>query len=99
MNFAASDSGSISNAMLSAWQSCAATMLIFSGTCGLIAVISPDRFKALSSLGSRWVDTSHISQWLDLRIDVDGYVLRHPRMFGFIVSISAIYLAFCCLKA
>ena len=81
-------------AVLSAWQSLCMAILALSAICGAIAMASPKRFRALAAYSARWIDTEGIGKWLDRRIDVDGYVLRHPRAFGAIATLSALYLAY-----
>ncbi len=61
---------------------------------GLIAVVSPQVFGRVASNGSRWYDSSRILAAFDKRIDIDHYVLRHTRVFGFAVLISAVVLAY-----
>jgi len=69
-------------------------ILALSAICGAIAMASPKRFQALAVYSARWIDTEGIGKWLDRRIDVDDYVLRHPRAFGAIATLSAVYLAY-----
>lgn len=78
-------------ALLSAWQSLCMAALALSGICGVIAMASPKRFRAIAVYSARWIETEGISKWLDRRIDVDGYVPRHPRAFG---AIATLYLAY-----
>jgi hypothetical protein len=69
-------------------------VLALSAICGAIAMASPKRFRAIADYSARWIETEGISKWLDRRIDADGHVLRHPRAFGAIATLSAIYLAY-----
>ena len=95
MNFFSCDWASPAGAaLLSAWQSLCMAALALSAICGAIAMASPKRFRALAVYSARWIETEGLSKWLDRRIDVDGYVLRHPRAFGAIATLSAIYLAY-----
>src|SRR5690242_15115205 len=85
----------IGAALLSAWQPLCMAVLALSAICGAIAMASPQRFRAIAVYSARWIETERISKWLDRRIDIDGYVLRHPRTFGAIATLSALYLAYC----
>ena len=95
MNFVGYDLASpVDAALLLAWQSLFTAMLALSVICGAVAVVSPKRFQKLADYSARWIETDGISKWLDRRIDLDGYVLRHPRAFGAITSVSSIYLIY-----
>lgn len=60
---------------------------------GLIGVITPRHFSAISRAGGRWIDTTHWWAALDKRIDVDHIAIRHSRVFGMLVFIAAAFLA------
>jgi hypothetical protein len=60
---------------------------------GLLAIVSPKRFAALSTRGNRWIDTEKLLQPLDARIDVDRYVLPFSRLLGVAVLASVAMLA------
>lgn len=95
MDFMGCDLASPAGAvLLSAWQSLCMAVLALSAVCGAIAMASPKKFRAPAVCSARWIKTEGLSKWLDRRVDVDGYVLRHPRAFGAIATISAIYLAY-----
>ena len=95
MNFIGCDLPSpAGTALLSAWQSLFMAMLALSAICGVIAMASPKRFRAIAVYSAQWIDTEGIGKWLDRRIDIDCYVLRHPRAFGAIATLSALYLAY-----
>ena len=61
---------------------------------GIVAVISPNRFRTIASSGARWVDTDKLLQKLDTPFNVDNVVLRHSRVFGVAVLISSLFLAY-----
>jgi len=69
-----------------------AAAVVGSVLCGLIAVISPRTFGAIARAASRRVDTQRWLAWLDKEIDIDRYVLKHARLFGF-VTLACILLA------
>ena len=52
------------------------------GAIGVLAIVSPRRFSALSNRGSQWVDTNQILAHLDKRIEVDQFILPHARLLG-----------------
>ena len=64
------------------------------GALGLLAVLSPTRFSALSNRGSQWVDTSKVLTALDKRIDVDQLVLPYSRILGAAVLMSVAVIGF-----
>ena len=64
------------------------------GFLGLLAVVSPKTFEKISSSSSRWVHTERLLAVFDKRVDVDGVVLRHSRLFGFAVLASVFFLAY-----
>jgi hypothetical protein len=61
---------------------------------GLLATFAPGRFSKISARGSKWVDTDKLLQYLDKPIDVDSHVLRYSRVFGVVVSLAAVWLAY-----
>ena len=63
------------------------------GALGLLAMLSPGRFSAISARGSHWVDTNRLLAQLDKRIEVDHYILPHARLLGLAVVVSAAILA------
>jgi hypothetical protein len=89
---------SASGALGAAWQPLLSVVLIFSGLCGLIAIVHPAWFRTLADQGGQWIDTSRLVQWLDVRFDVDRYALRYPRAFGVVVILSAVILALSAIK-
>jgi hypothetical protein len=70
-----------------------ALMGIFAAA-GLLAMVAPKRFAALTQRSSQWVDTEKILTALDRKIDVDQYVLPHSRLFGAFVLAGVAALAF-----
>jgi hypothetical protein len=80
------------------WPPLLSVILIFSGLCGLIAVVKPAWFSTLAEHGGQWIDTSRLVERLDARFDVDRYALRYPRAFGALVLLSALILAMSALK-
>jgi hypothetical protein len=63
------------------------------GAVGLLALLSPSRFSALSTRGSQWIDTSKFFAKLDQRVDVDHYFLPHSRLLGGAVLVATALLA------
>jgi hypothetical protein len=63
---------------------------------GLLAVINPDRFRAIASGGARWVDTNKFLQRLDEPVNIDQFVFRHSRSFGIAVVLASLFLAYLC---
>ena len=61
---------------------------------GVIALVSPDRFRAIATNGSRWVDTNKLLQKLDTPVHIDQTVMRHSRVFGLAVVAASLFLAY-----
>jgi hypothetical protein len=57
----------------------------FVAVAGLLALCSPPRFSRVARWGSIWVDTNKLVDKLQRRIDIDRYVLKYCRLFGFTV--------------
>lgn len=57
----------------------------FVAVAGFLALCSPPLFSRLARWGSIWVDTNKLVDKLQRRIEIDGYVLKHCRLFGFAV--------------
>ena len=73
-------------------------LLVSCTVLGLIAVLSPDRFRAIATGGARWVDTNRLLQKLDTPVNIDQSVLRHARLFGVAVIAASLFLAFLLLQ-
>ncbi len=72
------------------WQS---TVWIAGGivvVVGLLALASPRQFARLTKVGSVWIDTDQIIEKGDEPINIDGFVVRHSRAFGFCVLIATV---------
>ncbi len=65
----------------------------FVAVAGLLALCSPPRFSRLARWASVWVDTNKLVDKMQRRIDIDGYVLRYCRLFGFAVLGAVAVLA------
>ena len=61
---------------------------IISGLLGMIAMVSPRLFRWLSGRSSQWIDSSRALQFLDKRVDIDHYFLRHARLFGAVLVVT-----------
>jgi len=66
--------------------------LAIMGLVGLLAILSPRHFAAVSQASSRWVDTRPFWEMLDKRVNVDQVALRYCRFFGLLVVASAVWL-------
>ncbi len=75
------------------WQPIVGSLLLVCGLLGLLAIVHPRWFAALSSQGSQWVDSSRMLAFLDRRFDVDRLLLRHTRLFGSLILGSVTLLA------
>jgi hypothetical protein len=72
---------------------------------GLLAIVSPQAFAAVATLGNHWVDTARLfripeeSRWraFDRWVDVDGYALRYSRLVGIGACTAASLLVYLCL--
>jgi hypothetical protein len=65
----------------------------FLAAIGLLAIVSPATFTALSSTSNRWVDSEKYLKLLDKRIEIDQYVLPYSRWLGVAVILSVALLA------
>ena len=70
------------------------SLLAVFGLLGLLAVLSPKSFERVSTCGSQWVHTEKLLAVLDRQYDVDGFVLRHCRLFGLLVLAAVAFLAY-----
>ncbi len=57
---------------------------------GLLALVSPRQFTRLTKLGGVWIDTNQFIEKGDRPINIDGFVVRHSRAFGFCVLITTV---------
>ena len=64
------------------------------GAIGVLAIVSPRLFGAISTQGGKWIDSSKFFAIFDKRIDVDGPVLRHSRVLGVAVVASVLFLGY-----
>ena len=79
------------DALASSWKILFFGLLGLSGVSGLLALGSPRAFAAVASFGGRVVHPG-IETRLDRWVDVDGYVLKHARLFGLLLIGSVGYL-------
>ena len=70
------------------------SLLAFVLFLGLLATFSPNRFAGIATRGSQWIDTDKLLEFLDKPIDVDRQVLRYSRVFGVLVTLAALWLAY-----
>ncbi len=70
------------------WYALALTFSIISGLFGMIAMANPRLFRSLSGRFSQWIDSSRALLFLDKRVNIDRYVLRHARVFGAVVVVT-----------
>jgi hypothetical protein len=61
---------------------------------GLLALIAPRRFAALTQSSGQWVDTNKILATFDKRFDIDKFILPHARFLGFVVLVGVATLAY-----
>ncbi len=57
---------------------------------GLLALASPRQFTRLTKLGNVWIDTDRFIEKGDDPINIDSFVIRHSRAFGFCVLTATI---------
>lgn len=74
------------------WSPLAWAFLGICAAAGLLAVVAPRRFAALTQHSNHWVDTDKILATLDKKYDVDRYILPHSRIFGVIVLLGVAVL-------
>lgn len=59
--------------------------------CGLIALAAPARFARVARFWGMWIETRPKIPFIDSRIDVDAFAVRHSRVFGAAVFAAAIF--------
>jgi len=69
-------------------------LLAATGAIGLLAIISPRLFRAVSTHGSKWVDSAKFFSFFDKRFDVDGPLLQHSRVLGAAVVMAVLFLGY-----
>ena len=60
---------------------------------GLLAVIAPKLFGKVAEFWGTWITTRPTVPYFDARIDVDQFVLRRTRLFGWLVVGLTIFCA------
>jgi hypothetical protein len=63
------------------------------GGIGLLAIISPSSFSALTTRSNLWIDTNKLVAALDKRVDVDRYILPFSRALGLAVVLAVAVIA------
>jgi len=69
-------------------------LLALAAAAGFVALFSPRRFSVLAARGGRWVDTNRFVQMFDKPINVDRFVIRYSRVFGAVVILAVLVLAY-----
>jgi hypothetical protein len=69
-------------------------VLVLIGCVGLLALISPRRFRVLTQGSSRWVDTQKVLSTLDTRVNVDHFVLPFARALGLAVIVAVLVIGY-----
>jgi len=52
---------------------------------GLLALVSPARFRSLSSKSNTWIDSNKALAGFDKKVDVDELIMPHARWLGAVV--------------
>ena len=52
---------------------------------GLLALLSPARFRSLSTKSNTWVDSNKALAGLDKKVDLDELIMPHTRWLGAVV--------------
>ncbi len=61
---------------------------------GILAVVSPRYFAVLAQRGGTWVDTNRMLEKFERRIDIDHYAIRHSRVFGVVIIVAVLFVAY-----
>lgn len=69
------------------------TLALLAGT-GLLAMASPAAFAAVVGYSNQLIHSSKREAGWEKWVDIDGFVLKHARYFGFLVTCSVVYLGF-----
>ena len=72
-------------AISSVLQILAVIAIVSSAILGVVAIIAPKAFAALAGFCGTWVTIRPTVPYLDARIDIDRFVLRRTRLFGWVV--------------
>ncbi|MCE9548735.1 MAG: GGDEF domain-containing protein [Planctomycetia bacterium] len=75
------------------WETLFVSLLGVAGVSGLLALASPRAFAVVARFGGKVVSFTPINTPVDKWVDIDGFVLRHSRYFGFLATTSVTYLA------
>ena len=73
--------------MLSLFAMTAAEMILWItlamiAVAGLLALVSPAKFRSLSSKSNTWVDSDKVLSGFDKRVDLDALVMPYARWLG-----------------
>lgn len=69
-------------------------LLTVTGAFGLLAVVSPRLFDSIAARGGTWIDSAKFLAVFDKRIDIDGPLLQHSRVFGVAVVTAVLFLGY-----
>lgn len=69
-------------------------LLLGCAVLGIIALVSPGRFRTIATNGAQWVDTNKLVQKLDTPVNIDHVVLRHSRVFGLAVLLASLFWSY-----
>ncbi|MBN1853608.1 MAG: diguanylate cyclase [Pirellulales bacterium] len=75
------------------WPLLLVTFLGISAMVGALALASPKLFSVVAEVGGIWINTPKSSLIFDKSINIDRFVIKHSRKFGFLVIVVVTYLA------
>lgn len=59
---------------------------------GLLLLLAPSRLATITAITDRWISSRQIIRPMESMIDSDQYSLKHPRIFGSIISLAAVII-------
>jgi hypothetical protein len=68
------------------------TAIILCAGCGVLGVLSPKLLATINGISTKWVDTNWLFSYMDKKIDVDRFMVKHARLFGLLSLVTAVGL-------
>ena len=59
---------------------------------GLVMMLLPDKLPQITAITDRWISTRQAMRSIEQNIDSDRYSLKHPYIFGIVISLAALLI-------
>jgi len=76
------------------WRPALLACLAGVASVGIVAAMAPSLFRRICEHSGRQLDLSRLCRFLERPIDVDQYLIRHPRLLGLASIASCAVLAY-----